>query len=114
MIESYYGLIDYKLLFSTYKEFKEKKRVIYENYVKMSVQEKVIYRMYVYSRPILTDKQKDYLWEEMNNYFRLVEDAKEINHEKEKTNRNIKYTPRRSTRKNKEFKKEIRRWKEEN
>ena len=67
-----YGLIDYELLFSTYKEFKEKKKKIYDSYIGMTTQERAIYRMYVYSRPLLTEKQKDYLWEEMNSFMIMV------------------------------------------
>lgn len=73
----YYGLIEYNLLFSTYKEFKTKKQTIYSAYLKMNAQERVIYRMYIYSRPILTEKQKDYIWEEMNKYRKLMEEANE-------------------------------------
>ena len=71
MTEKYYGLFDCKLTFSTYREFREKKKIIYDSYRLMNTQGKVIYRMYVYSRPLLTEKQKDYLWEEMNGYITL-------------------------------------------
>lgn len=72
----YYGLIDYNLLFSTNREYKVKRKIIRENYERMNVQEKVIYRMYVYSRPLLTEKQKDYIWEELNNpYWEEIQDG---------------------------------------
>ena len=72
----YYGLIEYNILFSTNREYKQKRKIIKEKYDKMNVQEKVIYRMYVYSRPLLTEKQKDYLWEELNNpYWEEIQDG---------------------------------------
>ena len=72
----YYGLIDYNLLFSTNREYKTKRKIIIKNYNSMNVQEKVIYRMYVYSRPLLTEKQKDYIWEELNNpYWEEIQDG---------------------------------------
>lgn len=72
----YYGLIDYNLLFSTNREYKVKRKIIRENYERMNVQEKVIYRMYVYSRPLLTEKQKDFIWEELNNpYWEETQDG---------------------------------------
>lgn len=71
----YYGLIEYNLLFSTNREYRMKKSVIIRKYNYMNVQEKVIYRMYVYSRPLLSEKQKDLIWEELNNpYWEEIQD----------------------------------------
>ena len=59
----YYGLFNNKLLFTTYKEFTAKRSVIIEEYNHMTSKEILIYRMYVYSRPFISDKRKDLIWE---------------------------------------------------
>lgn len=66
----YYGIIDYELLFSTYKEYRLKKKLIIDKVNEMSVKEKVIYRMYIYSRPLVSERQKDYIWEEMVSFLK--------------------------------------------
>lgn len=64
----YYGLFEVQYLFSTFTEYKKKSKLIKEAYSKWNKQEIVIYRMYVYSRPLLKDKQKDEIWDELNRY----------------------------------------------
>lgn len=70
MANLYYGLFEYNLLFSTYKEYRSKKKLIIDKIIKMDVKNKAIYRMYVYSRPLLTERQKDFIWEEIANAIR--------------------------------------------
>ena len=68
MEETYYGLFSLNLTFSTYNEYRTKRRIIVEEYTKMNCQQKVIYRMYIYSRPLLKEKTKDIIWEEINDF----------------------------------------------
>ena len=62
---TYYGLFSCDLVFSTFKEYKFKRRKIFDYYRRANVQQKVIYRMYVYTRPLLKEKQKDFIWNEI-------------------------------------------------
>ena len=68
MEETYYGLFSLNLTFSTYNEYRTKRRIILEEYTKMNCQQKVIYRMYIYSRSLLKEYQKDIIWEEINDF----------------------------------------------
>lgn len=68
MEETYYGLFSLNLTFSTYNEYRTKRRIIVEEYTKMNCQQKVIYRMYIYSRSLLKEKTKDIIWEEINDF----------------------------------------------
>lgn len=68
MKETYYGLFSLNLTFSTYNEYRTKRRIIVEEYTKMNCQQKVIYRMYIYSRSLLKEKTKDIIWEEINDF----------------------------------------------
>lgn len=68
MEETYYGLFSLNLTFSTYNEYRTKRRIIVEEYTKMNCQQKVIYRMYIYSRSLLKEYQKDIIWEEINDF----------------------------------------------
>ena len=67
-MEGYYGLFSLNLTFSTYNEYRTKRRIIVEEYTKMNCQQKVIYRMYIYSRSLLKEYQKDIIWEEINDF----------------------------------------------
>lgn len=68
MEETYYGLFSLNLTFSTYNEYRTKRRIIVEEYTKMNCQQKVIYRMYIYSRSLLKEYQKDIIWKEINDF----------------------------------------------
>ena len=68
MEETYYGLFSLNLTFSTYNEYRTKRRIIVDAYNDMTYKEKVIYRCYVYSRPLLKEYQKDIIWEEINDF----------------------------------------------
>ena len=74
----YYDLMECQYLFSTYGEFKKKKRIIMEAYARWNKQQIVIYRMYVFSRPILKDKQKEWIWEELNRYSYIFNNRSEF------------------------------------
>lgn len=71
-------LIDKKYLFSTYNEYRLKKLIIMKAYVKWNYQQIVIYRMYVYSKSFLKEKQKEIIWEEINNYCYMINNKEEI------------------------------------
>ena len=68
----YYGLIEYPYLFSTMGEYRKKCELIKRAYANWNKQEIVIYRMYIFSRPILKEKQKETIWQELNEYSYLV------------------------------------------
>lgn len=69
---SYYGLIKNQYLFSTFSEYKKKCFLIKKAYTEWNYQQIVIYRMYVFSRPLLKEKQKEIIWQELNQYSYLV------------------------------------------
>lgn len=72
----YYGLIKYQYLFSTFGEYKKKRALIMKAYSKWNKQQIVIYRMYVFSRPIVKEKQKETIWQELNFYRDLLMEGK--------------------------------------
>lgn len=41
-------------------------------YTEWDKQQIVIYRMYVYSRPLLKEKQKEIIWQELNEYSYIM------------------------------------------
>ena len=65
MADSYYGLFGCDLIFSTYREFKQKRKKIKDTFDTFDIQHKVIYRMYIFSKPLLGEKQKEYIWDEL-------------------------------------------------
>lgn len=74
-----YGLIEYQYLFSTYNEFREKCVIIKNAYAKWNKTEIALYRMYVYSRPFISEAKKELIWEELNLYRNLcMEEENEI------------------------------------
>ena len=72
-----YGLIDVQYLFSTYNEYKKKKSLIEERYLKAWIDKKIMYKFYIYSRPILTKEEKDKIWQEINKKSELFETKEE-------------------------------------
>lgn len=74
-----YGLIDVQYLFSTYNEYKKKKSLIKEKFLKVWVDKKLMYKFYIYSRPILTKEEKDKIWKELNKDSELFDTLEEFN-----------------------------------
>lgn len=72
-----YGLIEYKYLFSTYSEYKKKKDLIIDKFLDTSLANKLLYKMYIYSRPILTERQKELVWKELNKKSELFDTTEE-------------------------------------
>ena len=71
MKKDYYGLFSYSLVFSTYGEFKKKRYIIKKIFDAFDVKYKVIYRMYVFSRPLLGEKQKERIWEDLTRDYTI-------------------------------------------
>lgn len=76
---SYYGLIECQYIFSTYNEYKKKKKLIIKNYLKYRLDKKYFYKLYIYSKPLLTKEQKDSIWEEINKKSELFDTIQEYN-----------------------------------
>ena len=72
-----YGLINVQYLFSTYGEYKKKKSLIEERYLKAWIDKKIMYKFYIYSRPILTKDEKDNIWKELNKKSELFDTLEE-------------------------------------
>ena len=69
MEKEYGGLLDTRLVFSTFKEYKSRRGIIIRLFTHMNTQEVYIYQWYIFSRPLLSDKQKDFIWDELNGFI---------------------------------------------
>ena len=69
MEKEYAGLLDTRLVFSTFKEYRSRRMIIIKLFTKMTTSEAYIYQWYIYSRPLLSDKQKDFIWDELNGFI---------------------------------------------
>lgn len=67
-MNTYYGLFEDDLTFTTYKEFRSKIKYIIQSYKQMTTKEIVIYRMYVFSRPCIGEKRKEEIWDTITGY----------------------------------------------
>lgn len=74
---TYYGLFGCQYLFSTYNEYKKKKKIIIDKFLKYSLDRKYLYKLYIYSRPLLTNEEKDKIWQEINKKSELFETKEE-------------------------------------
>ena len=72
-----YGLIDVQYLFSTYGEYKKKKSLIEERYLKAWIDKKIMYKFYIYSRPLLKKEEKDKIWKELNKKSEIFDTLEE-------------------------------------
>ena len=69
MKKEYGGLLDARLVFSTFREYKSRRLLIIESFTHMTTQETWIYQWYIFSRPLLSEKQKDFIWNELNGFI---------------------------------------------
>ena len=69
MEKEYGGLLDARLVFSTFREYKIKRLIIINLFKKMTTQEVWIYQWYIFSRPLLSEKQKEFIWNELNGFI---------------------------------------------
>ena len=74
---TYYGLFGCQYLFSTYNEYKKKKQIIIDKFLKYSLDRKYLYKLYIYSRPLLTNEEKDKIWNELYKKSELFETLEE-------------------------------------
>lgn len=74
---SWYGLIEYQYLFSSFGEYKRKKDLIINKFISLRLDKKLIYKMFVYSRPLLTNNQKDIVWKDLCRRSELFETKEE-------------------------------------
>ena len=74
---TYYGLFGCQYLFSTYNEYKKKKKIIIDKFLKYSLDRKYLYKLYIYSRPLLTNEEKDKIWQEINKKSELFDTKEE-------------------------------------
>lgn len=66
---TYYGLIEYVMCISTYKDYVNNKAMIMEKYKTYDVKKKVIYRDYIFSRPLISEKKATLIWDELNGFL---------------------------------------------
>ena len=69
MEKEYGGLLDTRLVFSTFKEYKLRRLIILKLFIKMNTPETYIYQWFIFSRPLLSDKQKEFIWNELNGFI---------------------------------------------
>lgn len=56
-------IFDIKLLFCGFNDFVAKHRTIKDTFKEKSETDQYIYKLYLYSRPFISDTQKDYMWD---------------------------------------------------
>lgn len=69
MEKEYGGLLDTRLVFSTFKEYRSRRMTIIRLFTQMNTQEVYIYQWFIFSRPLLSDKQKEFIWNELNGFI---------------------------------------------
>lgn len=62
-------MVEKEMMFMGLKDFYNKSRYIKSLYNELCIDEKRIYKMYVYSNCLLTESQKDRIWEYLNEPF---------------------------------------------
>ena len=76
---TYFGLFPVQLCFSTYTEYRNKKVLISKLYSQLDYKAKQIYKLYVFSRCLIKEKQKETIWFEINFRDWLYEGNNERN-----------------------------------
>ena len=56
-------IFDIKLLFCGFSDFIAKRNTIKETLITKSDVDQYIYKLYLYSRPVISDSHKDYMWD---------------------------------------------------